>query len=139
MIQRIFEGTVLFDVLCYTRHLMYVMTIWRHSLRHLHTGYNGILVARSLVASIMFWRSLFDRWSFNHGIVCPVPAYGFWLLLWYLQTFLVKVVREYSFSFERSIFVCSQSILFIFSKVHMVCRENDIVLIAAQDQKMFGT
>jgi len=34
-------------------------------LHTLHTAFNGILVARSLVASIMFWRSLFVRLSFK--------------------------------------------------------------------------
>ena len=38
----------------------------------------------------MFCRSLFVLlyFSFGHCVVCSSSIYGFWLLLWYLQTFL---------------------------------------------------
>ena len=47
----------------------------------------------------MFWRSPFVLLSFflfGHCVVCP-SIYGFWLLLWYLQTLLIK--QNYLFSF----------------------------------------
>jgi len=43
-------------------------------------------VARSLVFCVMFCRSLF--YLFGHCIVCSSSIYGFWLPIWYLQTFL---------------------------------------------------
>jgi len=54
----------------------------------------GIHVARSLVFCVLFCRSLFVLLSFyiGHFIVCP-SIYGFWLPLWYLQTFLIRINR----------------------------------------------
>ena len=31
----------------------------------------------------------FVCFSFGHGVACPSSIYGFWLLLWYLQTVLI--------------------------------------------------
>ena len=44
---------------------------------------SGVCVARSLVSCVVFCRSLF-----YHCVVCPSSIYGFWLHLWYFQTFL---------------------------------------------------
>jgi len=30
--------------------------------------------------------------SFGHCVVCPSSIYGFWLLLWYLQTIIIPYV-----------------------------------------------
>jgi hypothetical protein len=46
-------------------------------------------VARCLVFCVVFCRSLsFWPFSFDHWVVCPSPIYGFWLSLWYHETFL---------------------------------------------------
>jgi hypothetical protein len=54
------------------------------------SGFKEVRVARSIVFCVMFWISLFVHLSFllGHCVVCP-SIYGFLLLLWYLQTFLV--------------------------------------------------
>ena len=53
-------------------------------------GFKEVRVARSLVFCLMFCISLFVHLFFllGHCVVCP-SIYGFWLRLWYLQTFLV--------------------------------------------------
>jgi hypothetical protein len=41
------------------------------------------------IFSFMWCRSLsFCPFSLGHCVVCPSTTYGFWLPLWYLQTFL---------------------------------------------------
>jgi len=53
--------------------------------------FSGVRVTRSLVLCVCF----VDRWlssctfSFGHCVVCSSSIYGFWLLLWYLQTLLI--------------------------------------------------
>ena len=47
-------------------------------------------VAWSLIFCVFLCRSIFVIFSFGHCIVCP-SIYGFRLLLWYLQTFLVFI------------------------------------------------
>jgi hypothetical protein len=49
--------------------------------------FSGVCVTRSLVFCVMFCRSLFVLFLFGSCFVCP-SIYGFWLPLWYLQTFL---------------------------------------------------
>jgi hypothetical protein len=53
--------------------------------------FSGVRVARSLVLCVCFVdRCLsFCLLSFGHCVVCSSSMYGFWLLLWYLQTFRV--------------------------------------------------
>ena len=50
---------------------------------------SGVFVAQSLVfsTSIVFCKSLFVLF-FGHCFVYPSSMYGFWLPLWYFQTFL---------------------------------------------------
>jgi hypothetical protein len=48
---------------------------------------SGVRVARSLVFYLLCCISLFD--TFSMAIVF-LSIYGFWLPLWYLQTFLVQ-------------------------------------------------
>jgi hypothetical protein len=80
-------------------------------------------VSRSFVFCLMFCRSLFVfcTSSFDHCVVCSSSMYGFWLLLWYLQTFLVtrslvlyvcfvhRCLSFCTFSFGHCV-VCSSSI-----------------------------
>ena len=53
---------------------------------------SGVCVTRSLVLYVCFVdRCLsFCTFSFGHCVVCSSSIYGFWLLLWYLQTLLIK-------------------------------------------------
>ena len=44
-----------------------------------------LFVAQSIVFCVVCWRLLFDLYL-CHWIVCP-SKYGFWLTLWYVQTF----------------------------------------------------
>ena len=54
-----------------------------------HPVYSGVCIAKYLVFCVVFCGSLLFRlFSFGHVIVCPSSIYGFWLPLWYLQTFL---------------------------------------------------
>ena len=52
--------------------------------------FSGVRVTRSLVLYVCFVdRCLsFCTFSFGHCVVCSSSIYGFWLSLWYLQTFL---------------------------------------------------
>jgi hypothetical protein len=54
--------------------------------------FSGVRVTRSLVLCACFVdRCLsFCTLSFGHCVVCSSSIYGFWLLLWYLQTLLMK-------------------------------------------------
>jgi len=51
-------------------------------------GFSGVRVAQSLVLCVCFVdRCLsFCTFSFGQCVVCFSSIYGFWLLLWYLQT-----------------------------------------------------
>ena len=51
--------------------------------------FSGVRVARFLVFRVMFVDPYlsFCSFSFVHCIVCTSSNYGFWLPLWYLQTF----------------------------------------------------
>ena len=49
--------------------------------------FSGVRVALSLAFCAMFCRSLFVFFSFGYCMVCLSLIYGFWLPLWYLQTF----------------------------------------------------
>ena len=53
-------------------------------------GFSVVRVTRSLVLCVYFVdRCLsFCPFSFDHCVVCSSLIYGFWLLLWYLQTLL---------------------------------------------------
>jgi hypothetical protein len=55
-------------------------------------NYRIISFQVSLVFYVMFCRSLFvlSYFSFGHCIVFPSSIYGFWLPLWYLQTFPIS-------------------------------------------------
>ena len=61
------------------------------SLRELYTVHSicGFHVAQPLVCCAMFARIYlsFDTFSYSHCILC-FSIYGFWLSLWYPQTFL---------------------------------------------------
>ena len=76
--------------------------------------FSGVRVTRSLVFCVMFCTSLFVLLQFpfcGHSIVRS-SIYGFWLPLWYLQTFLYTWIRCLSFctfSFGHCV-VCSSSI-----------------------------
>jgi hypothetical protein len=48
-------------------------------------GFSGFRVPQSIVCYVVFCRSLVG--SFGHFSVCPSSISGFWLLIWYLQTF----------------------------------------------------
>ena len=50
--------------------------------------YYGVHVDQSLAFSVVFCRFLFIFSPFGHYIVSP-SIYGFYLPLWYLQTFLI--------------------------------------------------
>jgi hypothetical protein len=52
--------------------------------------FKWVRIARSLFFCVVFCRSLFVLFLFGHCIVCS-SIYDFWLSLWYLQTFLIKV------------------------------------------------
>ena len=51
---------------------------------------SGVRVTRSLVLYVCFVDRFlsFCTFSFGHCVVCSSSIYGFWLPLWYLQTFL---------------------------------------------------
>jgi hypothetical protein len=55
--------------------------------------FSGVRVTQSLVLYVSFVdRSLSCcAFSFGHCVVCSSSIYGFWLPLWYLQTFLYKL------------------------------------------------
>ena len=57
--------------------------------------FSGIRVTRSLVLYVYFVdRCLyFCTFSFGYCVVCSFSIYGFWLLLWYLQTLLAMAGR----------------------------------------------
>ena len=59
--------------------------------------FSGGCVTRSLVLCVCFVdRCLsFYPFSFRHFVVCPSSIYGFWLLLWYLQTLLTRKIGYY--------------------------------------------
>jgi hypothetical protein len=58
---------------------------------------SGVRVTRSLVLSVCFVdRCLsFCTFSFGHCVVCFSTIYGFWLLLWYLQTLFVPYISRH--------------------------------------------
>ena len=63
--------------------------------------FSGVRVAWSLVFCVVFCRSLsFCNYSIDHCIACPT-IHGFWLVLWYLQTYLCKCRFELSLAFRR--------------------------------------
>ena len=55
--------------------------------------FSGVHITRSLVLCVCF----VDRctFSFGHCAVGPSSIYGFWLLLWYLQTLLTRKIGYY--------------------------------------------
>ena len=50
--------------------------------------FSSVRVTRSFVFCVMFCRSLSSVicFSLGHCVACPSSIFGFWLLLWYLQT-----------------------------------------------------
>jgi hypothetical protein len=52
--------------------------------------FSGVRVVRSLVLCVSFVDCClsFYLFCFGHGVVCSSSNYGFWLPLWYYQTFL---------------------------------------------------
>ena len=58
--------------------------------------FSGVRVTRSLALCVCFVdRCLsFCTFSFGHWVVCSSSNYGFWIPLWYLQTFLTKHYTE---------------------------------------------
>ena len=58
-------------------------------------GVSGVRVARYLVFCLVFCRPLFVYFClFGRCNVCPLSIYGFFLPLWYLQTFLINNIRN---------------------------------------------
>jgi len=57
--------------------------------------FSGVCVAQSLVFYVVFCRSLFVLFL---CVVSPSLNYGFWLPLWYLQTFLTDRFHWYVIS-----------------------------------------
>ena len=58
--------------------------------------YSGVRVAQYLVFCVLCWVVWitclsFCPSSFDHDIACPPSTYNLWLLLWYLQTFLIDI------------------------------------------------
>jgi hypothetical protein len=55
------------------------------------SSFSGVSATQSLVSCVVFCRSLLVLLSFffDHCIVCPSLIGGFWLPLWYLQTFFL--------------------------------------------------
>ena len=53
--------------------------------------FRGVRVTQSLFVYVCFVDPClsFCTFSFDHCVVCSSSMYGFWMLLWYLQTFLV--------------------------------------------------
>ena len=49
-----------------------------------------VRVAQSFVFCVVFCRSLFVTFSFDHCVVSHSSIYGFWLSLWYRQTLLTS-------------------------------------------------
>ena len=60
--------------------------------------FSGVRVTRSLVFYVCFvdCRLSFCTFSFDHCVVCS-SIYGFWLLLWYLQTLLFNMFSLFYF------------------------------------------
>ena len=50
----------------------------------------GFVLLNFFVFCVMFCRSLFVLFSFDHSVVWPSSIYRLWLPLWYLQTLLTK-------------------------------------------------
>jgi hypothetical protein len=71
-----------------------VLTLPRH-LSSLHV-FSEVRVARSLVFCVVFCKSLFVLFSFDHCIVFRSSIYSFFLSLWYLQTFLLVYCQIYN-------------------------------------------
>jgi hypothetical protein len=78
-----------------------------------------VIVCRSLLVLLyfFFWPlcclSFFDlrllitplvstNFSFGHCVVCPSSIHGFWLPLWYLQTFILAIVLSVLLRFTAS-------------------------------------
>jgi hypothetical protein len=81
---------------------------------------SGVRVARYLVFCVKFCRSLFVLVFFFSWpmFVCPSSNYGFWLPLWYFQTFL-KIPRlrwifllDFGFPASALWFTCWQQLWF---------------------------
>jgi len=75
--------------------------------------FSGVRVTRSLVLYVCFVDRLlpFCTFSFGHYVVSSSSIYGFWLLLWYLQTLLetpIYTVYLYNFwllNFDTTLFL----------------------------------
>jgi hypothetical protein len=68
-------------------------TAYHSGTREFSPVFSGICVARSLVFCALLYRSLLVFICFGHCIICPSLIYGFWLPLWYLQTFLFNYLK----------------------------------------------
>ena len=56
-------------------------------------GFQWFRVARSLVLCVVFCRSLsVYPFTIGHCIVCLSSMYGFWWILWDIQTFLIAIM-----------------------------------------------
>jgi hypothetical protein len=55
------------------------------------------VVAVTLMYSSFILCLSFLRFAFGHCVVCPCSIYGFWLLLWYLQTLFITIFSTTSF------------------------------------------
>ena len=66
-----------------------------------HLSYPRFLVGFVLLESLILCVCFVDRcfsfcnFSFVHCVVCSSSIYGFWLPLWYLQTLLTVLYRNY--------------------------------------------
>ena len=65
---------------------------------------SGDRVTRALLLCVCFVDRCLSFWpfSFGHCVVCSSTIYGFWLLLWYLQTLLMHHTCTQLFSLPRS-------------------------------------
>jgi hypothetical protein len=89
----------------------------------------------------MFCRSLFVLlyFSFGHCVVCSSSIYGFWLLLWYLQTFLTifDILPRY---ISQSFIECfNKSLLyFVFSYILWFYMRYDHLFLFSQPYHFIG-
>jgi len=108
------------EFLTFTAGLQHGVTRWVSHVEHLSSPpvFSGVRVARSLCFCAMFCRSLsICPFSFGHCIVCP-SIYGFWLPLWYLQSFLKTSVhgRKYYFLSNTYLSIHLSTIIKLFGR-----------------------
>ena len=97
-------------------------------------GFSGVRVTRSLVLCKCF----VDRclplctFSFDHCVVCPSSIYGFWLPLWYIQTFnyikrIVCLYKQSNQILRRSVCWTTETPFFWWCQCCLGCWEDIVV------------